>query len=129
MLVQTTYQTSYISKLHLLEIGDWELGIGDWGLGIALLVRTLRERLRSVTRDWGLGIALLVRTLRERLRSVTRDWGLGIGLIYSLLITHYSLLLTPYYWGLGIGSLNFKLLTPNCILTICHRGALLHSFN
>ncbi|MCM0591025.1 MAG: hypothetical protein HEQ35_18975 [Gloeotrichia echinulata IR180] len=49
------------------------------GLGIALLVRTLRERLRSVTRDWGLGIALLVRTLRERLRSVTRDWGLGIG--------------------------------------------------
>ncbi|WYL99311.1 MAG: hypothetical protein ACSI46_03065 [Gloeotrichia echinulata DVL01] len=38
-------------------------------------MRTLRERLRSVTRDWGLGIALLVRTLRERLRSVTRDWG------------------------------------------------------
>ncbi|MCM0588792.1 MAG: hypothetical protein ACSI46_03305 [Gloeotrichia echinulata DVL01] len=43
-----------------------------------------------------MGIALLVRTLRERLRSVTRDWGLWIGLIYSLLIT-------PYYWGLGIG--------------------------
>ncbi|WYM01066.1 MAG: hypothetical protein HEQ19_17800 [Gloeotrichia echinulata CP02] len=31
----------------------------------------------------------------------TGDWGLGIGLIYSLLITHYSLLITPYYWGLG----------------------------
>ncbi|WYL98096.1 MAG: hypothetical protein ACSI46_03930 [Gloeotrichia echinulata DVL01] len=92
-----------------LGIGDWInllitpysllLTIGDWRLGIALLVRTLRERLRSVTRDWGLGIALLVRTLRERLRSVTRDWGLGIGLIYSLLITHYSLLLTIGDWG------------------------------
>ncbi|WYL99270.1 MAG: hypothetical protein HEQ19_06765 [Gloeotrichia echinulata CP02] len=47
-----------------------------------------------------MGIALLVRTLRERLRSVTRDWGLWIGLIYSLLITHYSLLLTIGDWGL-----------------------------
>ncbi|MCM0592276.2 MAG: hypothetical protein HEQ19_25470 [Gloeotrichia echinulata CP02] len=92
-------------------------------------MRTLRERLRSVTRDCtsgadatrtaplcyqGLGIALLVRTLRERLRSVTRDCtsgadatrtaplcyqGLGIGLIYSLLITHYSLLITIGDWG------------------------------
>ncbi|WYM00795.1 MAG: hypothetical protein HEQ19_16040 [Gloeotrichia echinulata CP02] len=41
-----------------------------------------------------MGIAL-------RLRSVTRDWGLGIGLIYSLLITHYSLLITIGDWGIG----------------------------
>ncbi|WYL94821.1 MAG: hypothetical protein HEQ35_14035 [Gloeotrichia echinulata IR180] len=99
-------------------------------MGIALLVRTLRERLRSVTRDWGLhfwcgryangsaqlpgigdwglGIALLVRTLRERLRSVTRDWGLGIGDCTSGADATRSLLprsgTAPLcYQGLGIG--------------------------
>ncbi|XHR85182.1 MAG: hypothetical protein ACFKPT_13270 [Gloeotrichia echinulata GP01] len=54
-------------------------GIGDWEFGIALLVRTLRERLRSVTRDWGLHFWCGRYANGSALLPGIGDWGLGIG--------------------------------------------------
>ncbi|XZF62917.1 MAG: hypothetical protein ACSI46_29005 [Gloeotrichia echinulata DVL01] len=41
---------------------------------------------------------------------------MGIGDWINLLITHYSLLITPYYWGLGIGLIYSLLITPYSLL-------------
>ncbi|XHR83690.1 MAG: hypothetical protein ACFKPT_04850 [Gloeotrichia echinulata GP01] len=63
-----------------------------------------------------MGIALLVRTLRERLRSVTRDWGLGIGDCTSGADATRTAPLC--YQGLGIGDWGFRVLHSVDLFTI-----------